>query len=130
MLACDGGIVPIVLGGNSEPLDVGRETRLISAALRRALTARDQGCAWPGCDTPPARCDAHHLQHWGKGGKTALTNLCLLCSRHHFAIHHDGWTAIIDTDGLPTFTPPPWVDPQQKPVRSHRVEINTFRKRE
>jgi hypothetical protein len=130
MLACDGGIVPILLGSAGEPLDVGRQSQSIPAALRRALVARDGGCAWPGCDVPPARCDAHHIEHWGKGGKTALCNLCLFCSFHHFAIHHDGWAVIIDTDGHPTFTPPRWIDPAQRPVRSTRASVKDFHSRQ
>jgi hypothetical protein len=118
MLACDAAIVPVVLGSASEPLDVGRSTRTIPAAIRRALTVRDGGCAWPGCDVPPARCDAHHVEHWADGGETEVCNLCLLCSRHHFFIHHDGWTLHIDPDAHPTFTPPRWIDAQQKPLLS------------
>jgi hypothetical protein len=59
-----------------------------------------------------------------------VCNLCLLCSRHHFFIHHDGWTLHIDPDGHPTFTPPRWIDAQQKPVRSRRATINEFHRRE
>ena len=60
-----------------ELLDVGRRTRTISPALRRALAARDRQCRFPGCQK--RRCDAHHLEHWAAGGATALDNLVLLC---------------------------------------------------
>ncbi|MDQ6873724.1 MAG: HNH endonuclease, partial [Actinomycetota bacterium] len=82
---------------------------------------RDQGCAMPGCHTPPAWTDAHHIQHWANGGPTALHNLVLLCGQHHTAIHHQGWTVHIDpTDRLPTFHAPPQLDPNQHPRRHHR----------
>ena len=114
VLACDATIIPLVLGADSEPLDIGRATRLIPPPLRRALVARDKGCAFPGCRRPPRWTDAHHIRHWADGGPTALTNLVLLCRRHHDAIHHGGWTVTI-TDARPTFTPPAWLDPHQRP---------------
>ena len=113
-LACDATIIPIVLGANSEPLDVGRATRLIPPALRRALIARDKGCAFPGCRRPPRWCDAHHIKHWADGGATCLENLVLLCEYHHQVIHHSDWTVKI-VDGRPQFTPPAWLDPLQRP---------------
>src|SRR6266511_1020542 len=74
-LACDAKIIPAVLGGPSQPLDLGRAQRTVSAALRRALVLRDAGCTFPGCDLPPGWCDAHHLRHWANGGPTDLLNL-------------------------------------------------------
>jgi hypothetical protein len=104
-LACDAGVVPIVLGTNSEPLDVGRATRTIPPAIRRALVLRDGGCAFPGCARPPRWADAHHVRHWADGGPTALTNLVLLCGHHHDTIHHTGWTVRV-THGHPVFEAP------------------------
>ncbi len=86
-ITCDASIIPMVLGSDSEPLDVGRKTRTIPAAIRRALEQRDQGCTWDGCDAPAAWCDAHHLTHWANGGDTSLGNLTLLCRPHHTATH-------------------------------------------
>jgi uncharacterized protein DUF222/HNH endonuclease len=86
-LACDAMVSRIVTTGRSEPLDVGRQTPLIPAAIRRALVVRDRHCRFPGCDRPPPWCDGHHVQHWADGGPTALTNLVLLCRRHHRMIH-------------------------------------------
>jgi hypothetical protein len=86
-LACDAGIVRIVLDGESQPLDIGRRTRTVPPAIRRALELRDGGCAWAGCDAPASWCDAHHIIHWIDGGVTALINLILLCRKHHTAIH-------------------------------------------
>jgi len=108
-VACDANIIPVVLGTNGQPLDIGRATRIIPVAMRRALVARDQGCAFPGCDRPPSWCDAHHCRHWANGGRTALCNLCLLCVHHHDVVHCDGWN-IEMIDGFPWFIPPPWLD--------------------
>lgn len=86
-LACDAGIVRIVVDGEGQPLDVGRRVRTVPPAIRRALELRDAGCAWAGCTAPTPWCDAHHITHWADGGITALVNLVLLCRRHHTAIH-------------------------------------------
>lgn len=82
-LCCRAGLIPAVLGGASEPLDVGREARLVTPAQRVALTVRDGGCAFPGCDVPATRCEAHHIVPWWCGGRTDLSNLVLLCRHHH-----------------------------------------------
>ena len=86
-LTCDAGIIPIVLGSDSELIDIGRKTRTISAALRRALEDRDGGCSWSGCTAPVSWCDAHHIIHWADGGNTNLDNTRLLCRKHHTATH-------------------------------------------
>jgi hypothetical protein len=86
-ITCDAAIIPIVLGSDSEPLDVGRKTRTIPTALRRAIELRDNHCTWTGCTAPPSWCDVHHIQHWANGGATSLTNCRLLCRRHHTATH-------------------------------------------
>ncbi|MBV8993895.1 MAG: DUF222 domain-containing protein [Pseudonocardiales bacterium] len=115
-LACDACIVPMVLGTDSMPLDVGREQRLATAALRDALAQRDQGCAFPGCDRQPRYCHAHHLTSWLDGGKTRLDNLCLLCERHHVIVHRQGWHIRLDGRGYPEFIPPKTVDPTRTPL--------------
>ncbi|MEV5964738.1 DUF222 domain-containing protein, partial [Kribbella sp. NPDC051952] len=92
-LACDAKIIPLVLGSNSEPLDVGRAERLVTPAMRRALNARDKGCVI--CGAPPISCDAHHLISWIDGGQTAINNLALICRRHHTALHAGHWTITI-----------------------------------
>jgi hypothetical protein len=78
-IACDAQILPVLLGGSGQILDVGRSRRVAIGPLRRALVVRDQGCAFPGCDRPPRWCAAHHLRHWADGGPTDLDNLALLC---------------------------------------------------
>jgi len=116
-ILCDANVIPVVCAGASEVLDVGRATRTIPVAIRRALVVRDQGCVFPGCDRPPSWTDAHHIAYWSDGGLTCLGNLVLLCGHHHEVIHHDAWQVFIH-DGLPWFIPPTWIDPDQTP-RQH-----------
>ncbi|GAA3460430.1 DUF222 domain-containing protein [Saccharothrix longispora] len=125
-IACDAKILPVVLGGASEVLDLGRAKRTVSVAQRRALHARDRGCAFPGCHRPPKWCDAHHIQHWADGGSTDLSNLVLLCRAHHSLVHHSQWQ-ITTTGGTPTFIPPRHIDPAQRPRQNllHRPPTPT-----
>jgi hypothetical protein len=90
-LACDASITRVVTRGASEPLDVGRRTPAVPAPMRRAVVVRDGRCRFPGCDRPPAWCDAHHVKHWADGGPTAIGNLVLLCRRHHRLVHDGGF---------------------------------------
>ncbi len=87
-LACEAGIIPTVLGGQSQPLDVGRKRRFHTEPQRIALAIRDRGCTAEGCDYPPGLCHAHHHVPWSTGGDTSVTNGRLLCPRHH-AMAHD-----------------------------------------
>ena len=125
-LACDAATVTMRHGPGGEILDVGRRTRTIWPALRRALTARDRQCRFPGCGN--RRVDAHHVEHWADGGRTSLDNLVLLCRRHHRAVHEEGFRVTIDTvgdvrfahpDGRPLEEAPPapaWTGPALKPT--------------
>jgi hypothetical protein len=85
-LSCDASLVPIVENENDEPLSVGRKTRIIPPAMRRALNSRDEGCRFPGC-TFHKYVDAHHVEHWADGGETKLSNLVTLCRAHHRMVH-------------------------------------------
>jgi hypothetical protein len=116
-LACDANIIPAVLGGNGQPLDIGRASRTIPPAIRRAVTVRDRGCIHSGCGRPADWCDVHHVRHWMDGGGTAVDNLCLLCHEHHWTIHHSGWE-IAFVDGIPHVIPPAIVDPERRPRRN------------
>ncbi|WP_460869499.1 HNH endonuclease signature motif containing protein [Rhodococcus aerolatus] len=116
---CDAEVTPVSLDAELAPLDVGRSTRLVTGGLRRALVARDRGCAFPGCGRPSSWTHAHHVVHWADGGVTALHNLALLCGHHHRAVHHRGWEVTIGEDRHPWFTPPAWVDPRREPRPSH-----------
>jgi Domain of unknown function (DUF222)/HNH endonuclease len=98
-LACDTSVIRAVMAGRSEVLDLGRATRVVSRAQRRALVLRDCGCGFPGCDRPPKWCDAHHIWHWVSGGPTDIANLVLLCRRHHVMVHEGGWKLARGPDG-------------------------------
>ncbi|WP_127480202.1 HNH endonuclease signature motif containing protein [Nocardioides pantholopis] len=86
-LACEAGIVPAVLDGRGQPLDVGRTRRLFTKAQRIAMALRDGGCTAEGCDWPPGLCHGHHVIPWHLGGDTSLANGRLLCPRHHARAH-------------------------------------------
>ena len=86
-LACGAGILPAVLDGRSQPLDLGRSRRLFSSAQRKALALRDRHCRAEGCDVPAAWCEAHHAKPWNTGGRTDLADGLLLCSFHHHRAH-------------------------------------------
>jgi hypothetical protein len=88
-LSCDASLIRIVENERGEPLDVGRKTRSIPPAIRRALNARDPGCCFPGC-TYQRSLDAHHVEHWAAGGETKLKNLVHLCRTHHRLVHEGG----------------------------------------
>ena len=106
-LACDADLIPISLGTQAQPLDVGRTHRLITTALWSALIARDRHCAFPGCTRPPVMCHAHHIRHWADGGPTSLANLVMLCGHHHRTLHDTTWQVRLAPDGHPEFLPPP-----------------------
>ncbi len=87
-LACEAGIIPAVLGGRSQPLDVGRKKRFHTTAQRIAMAIRDGGCTAEGCDYPPGLCHAHHDISWGRNGDTNVKDGRLLCPRHHAFAHN------------------------------------------
>jgi hypothetical protein len=90
-LACDASVLRIITGPDGLPLDVGRAQRTASAAIRRAVIARDGHCVFAGCTAPAAWCDVHHVVHWAHGGPTSCENGALLCERHHTAVHEGGF---------------------------------------
>lgn len=117
-IACDADLIPVVLGGEGQVLDVGRSRRLFPAPLRRALVARDVGCAFPGCDRPASWCEAHHIVPWSSGGVTSVDSGVLLCRRHHRLIHEGDWLVRLGADRMPEFIPPSYVDPERAPRRN------------
>ncbi len=127
-LSCDARITPVVLGGASEVLDVGRARRFFTTPIRTALVLRDQGCAFPGCDALPAACEAHHLRPWWAGGETCVANGVMVCPFHHRLVEPNPdkseqvqWQILIDPDtGLPWFVPPRQIDPERVPRLHHR----------
>ncbi|WP_249777328.1 HNH endonuclease signature motif containing protein, partial [Arthrobacter sp. C9C5] len=117
-IACDADIIPVLLGSRGRILDVGRTSRIFPPHIRKAITARDQGCAFPGCTIPAPWCEAHHITYWSTGGSTSTNNGTLLCSHHHHLTHKEQWTIQIRA-GIPWFIPPPHLDPRQTPRRNH-----------
>jgi Domain of unknown function (DUF222)/HNH endonuclease len=89
-VSCDGGLVPVIDSGTDNVLDVGRQTRAIPTAIRRALWVRDHGCRFPGCANQRF-VHGHHIRHWAHGGETALENLTLVCTFHHRLLHEGGF---------------------------------------
>ncbi len=116
-MACDANIIPVVLGGNGEVLDVGMADRFFTEAQRRALAARDGShCHFPGCQVPERRCVAHHMTAWEDLGPTNLDNGVLLC-RPITPRPPQRLALRMGAHGHPEYTPPEWVDPQQKVQR-------------
>ena len=105
-VACDAGLVVLCHAADGQVLDVGRRSRTVPSAMRRALLSRDRGqCQFPGCES--RHCDAHHVEHWADGGETRLQNLVLACRFHHRALHEGGFRVVPgDTDGQFRFLRP------------------------
>ncbi len=129
-LACTAGIIPVVLDGDSIPLDLGRTQRLFTPAQRVALALRDGGCAFPGCDRPPADCEAHHITPWHNGGLTDLSQGVLLCPHHHHLVEPDvqkpperNWQITFDARGKPIFNSPIGADGQRTTRQHHRYRV-------
>jgi HNH endonuclease len=103
-LACDAGRVVMRHDEAGRLVEIGARTRTIPPALRRALAHRDRGCRFPGCGVRVA--EGHHLRHWAHGGSTTLSNLALLCRRHHRAVHEEGYQVARGPDGALRFKRP------------------------
>jgi hypothetical protein len=118
--ACDSTAYRVALGAEGEVLDVGRQARQWPTAIRRAITIRDGGCCFPGCDRPPSWTDVHHCTAWADGGSTSADNGALVCRRHHTFIHRQRWQVAVEggqpvtrrPDGT-VFTPRRWQVPDQ-----------------
>ncbi|MFE6967601.1 DUF222 domain-containing protein [Agromyces sp. NPDC057679] len=120
-MAADAELIPMVLGGRSEPLDVGRSKRLFTRAQRLALAERDGGCA--SCGRNIGYVDAHHIRWWERdSGSTDLDNGVLLCTHCHHQVHRDGWSIISRRHEI-WFLPPPHVDPEQRPRLGGRARF-------
>jgi len=114
-LACDSSVTRILLGSDSTVIDVGRAKRTISGPQRKALKVRDKGCVWPGCDRPATWTEGHHLVHWIHNGPGDLSNLVLLCYRHHWMVHEGEWQIVRSDDGRMLTIPP--ITPYQRLAR-------------
>jgi Domain of unknown function (DUF222)/HNH endonuclease len=119
-LACDAELIWAIRNSVGLITKLGRTRRYFTGAARRAVILRDGGrCAFPGCDRPASWCHVHHIVRWKDGGPTDPDNGVLLCGWHHRLVHHtDTWGVVADTDGHPSFIPPPWVDPERRPLRN------------
>ena len=104
-IACDSSLVNITEDEAGNPLDIGRKTRAVPPAMRRALQSRDGGCRFPGC-THDRFVDAHHIHHWADGGDTSIDNLMLLCRHHHRLVHEAGFGVERTTDSRIRFSRP------------------------
>lgn len=121
-MLCNAEILPVVLGTEGEVLDTAKSHRLFSTNQRKALVARDGGCAVPGCSFPASWCEAHHIKSWKNGGPTTIDNGVLLCTHHHHAVHEGHWDITMDR-GVPWFTPTTKLRPylthaERKPARN------------
>ena len=125
LVMCEASVALALVDEGGVPLSLGREKRLFTPGLRKALAVRDRGCAFPGCGLPPSWCDAHHVEHWEHGGPTCLDNGVLLCRRHHTLIHHGGWEVFIGHDRHPWFIPP--ADPARPGKRREPICSNARR---
>ncbi|SEG49660.1 HNH endonuclease [Saccharopolyspora kobensis] len=123
-IACDCEVLPMVLGGDSLPLDVGTLQRTAPTHIRAALLARDGVCAFPECDHPAGTPQAHHIVHWIDGGPTSLDNMVMLCAHHHRTIHNHHWHIELQR-GRPVFTPPTDLDPARTPKPGGKAQPAT-----
>ena len=119
LLAADAELIPVVLGGKSQPLDLGLGRRYFSEAQRRAMAVRDGGCVGPGCDAPPSWCDGAHIRPAGYG-RTSLDNGVLLCWRCHLLHDLQGWQ-LERIEQRWWWTPPPWIDPTARKRPGGRI---------
>jgi Domain of unknown function (DUF222) len=116
-LAADARVVPVVFGRAKEVAAYGTGHRIFTEAQRLAMIARDQGCSFPGCDVPALWCQAHHAPEHAVTGRTTISEGTLVCGFHHREHERLGWRAVMD-DGVPSWVPPPWLDPDQVPRRN------------
>jgi Domain of unknown function (DUF222)/HNH endonuclease len=120
-LLCDTAIHRVLTSARSAVLDYGTATRTIPAPLYNALVVRDRHCRFPGCDRPANWCEGHHIHPWHTGGPTQLTNLVLLCSRHHHLLHTPRWHAKLLPDTTLEITDPTGHVRTSHPPPTHRA---------
>ncbi|GAA3722775.1 HNH endonuclease [Gordonia hankookensis] len=123
-LTCDASVTTVIVDGEKVPLDISRDKRLFTAAMRKALYVRDRCCI--KCGAPAARTHAHHIVHWADGGETAVVNGCLLCPSCHADVHHNGWDVTIGLDKHPWLIPPATLDPRRQPIPAHNRRSMTL----
>lgn len=112
----NGSVFFHLMGEKAKSLALATERRLATEKQLAILASRDQGCTFPGCDTPPGWCEAHHIVPWAQNGKTDVNNLTLACSAHHHLLDYTDWDCRMLIDGRPAWVPPATIDPAQEPV--------------
>jgi hypothetical protein len=116
--ATGGQVTSVLFDPHGGVLDYGQTRRLVPPAMRLAITARDRGCTFPGCDRPPAWTQAHHFREFtAEHGATSTDNCGLVCGHHHREFGRRGWKSVF-RDGRPYWIPPAWIDPRQLPRRN------------
>ncbi|MDQ3474791.1 MAG: HNH endonuclease [Actinomycetota bacterium] len=124
MLAFDAALIPAVLNGHGQPIDLGRERRLYTGAARTAVEIRDGGCVWPGCARPASWCQIHHLIPWSEGGRTDQTNGGMFCWHHHRDIEKGDWEAFHHRERI-WLRPPQSLDTNRPPRINHTHRTTT-----
>ena len=112
----NGSVFFHLMSEKTKTMALATERRLATEKQLAILASRDQGCTFPGCDTPPGWCEAHHIVPWADGGRTDVNNLTLACSAHHHLIDRSDWYCRMLADGRPAWVPPASIDPAREPV--------------
>ncbi|WP_350270007.1 DUF222 domain-containing protein [Brevibacterium sp. CBA3109] len=112
----NGAVFFELVSEKAKTMQVATENRFANAKQIAILTARDQGCTFPGCDSPPGWCDAHHIVEWAQQGKTDINNMMLSCSAHHHLLDRSDWETVMLKDGRPAWVPPASIDPARRPI--------------
>lgn len=112
----NGAVFFELISEKAKTMQVVTENRFANAKQIAVLTARDQGCTFPGCDAPPGWCDAHHIVEWAQQGKTDINNMTLSCSAHHHLLDRSEWETVMLKDGRPAWVPPASIDPARRPI--------------
>lgn len=112
----NGSVFFHLMGEKTKSMELATERRFATSKQLAILSSRDQGCTFPGCDTPPGWCDAHHIVPWANEGKTDVNNLTLACGSHHHLIDDSDWYTVMLKDGRPAWVPPASIDPARRPI--------------
>ncbi|SMX92429.1 MULTISPECIES: HNH endonuclease signature motif containing protein [Brevibacterium] len=112
----NGSVFFHLMSEKTKSMELATERRFATSKQLAILSSRDQGCTFPGCDTPPGWCDAHHIVPWAKDGKTDVNNLTLACGSHHHLIDDSDWHTVMLKDGRPAWVPPASIDPARRPI--------------
>ncbi|MDN6747954.1 MAG: HNH endonuclease, partial [Brevibacterium sp.] len=112
----NGSVFFHLMGEKTKTMELATERRFATSRQLTILASRDQGCTFPGCDTPPGWCDAHHIVPWAWEGKTDVNNLTLACGSHHHLIDKSDWHTVMLKDGRPAWVPPASIDPARRPI--------------